>query len=133
MPTIEIGPDLIQIDAEVVANALKIAPQDLKAGMREGTVTSRFERGEEEDAGRIRLTFFSATRRARITADTAGRVLSCSTADFSRPFISASQVPEPGGAPAAPDRNMLDAMLDAALSQTFPASDPVALDFERRG
>ena len=132
VPTIEIGPDQIQVNAEIVAKALKLTPQELQARMREGTVTSTFERGEGEDAGRIRLTFFSATRRARITADTAGTVLSCSGADYSRPFMISTPVPEPGVELAAPDRSKLETMLDAALNQTFPASDPIALAFDRR-
>ena len=74
MTQIEIGPEQIQIDADIVAKALKMEPQDLLGRMREGTVTSQFERGEGADAGRVRLTFFSATRRARITADTAGAI-----------------------------------------------------------
>lgn len=134
MPEIEIGPDLIQIDADIVARALNIAPQDLRNRMRDGTVTSRFERGEGEDAGRVRLTFFSDTRRARITADAEGAVRSCSTLDYGRQSAPVSPVSKP--APNAPtpqrdvDRDRLDALLDTALDGTFPASDPIALGFD---
>ncbi len=114
MPAIEICPDQIQINAEIVAKALKLAPQDLQARMRDGTVTSSFERGEGDDADRIRLTFFSAHRRARITADTSGTVLSCSAADFSRPFMMADQAPEPGATSAVADRDKLGAMFDGS-------------------
>lgn len=130
MSAIDIGPDQIEIDAEIVANALKLTPQDLQVRMREGTVTSACERGEGEDDGRYRLTFFSATRRARITANSNGTILSCTSADFSRR-------PRAVG-PAAivtsrtsSNRQTLDAMLDDALNETFPASDPVALNFDR--
>lgn len=95
MPDIEISPDEIQVDAAIVARALKLAPRELQARMRAGTVTSRCERGEGEDAGRLRLTFFSDTRRARITVDENGSVLLCTSADFTRP-------PMLGGAPARP-------------------------------
>lgn len=119
MPEIEIGPDQIRIDAEIVAKALRLTPQDLQHRLREGTVTSRFEQGEGTDAGRLRLTFYSDIRRARIIADTSGVVLSCTAADFGR---------QPASAPAEHDR--LDALLDAALEATFPASDPIAVSFD---
>ncbi|MCF3594179.1 DUF6522 family protein [Rhodobacteraceae bacterium LMO-12] len=131
MPAIEIGTDQIQIDAEIVAKALKLAPQDLQARMRQGTVTSRFERGEGDDAGRVRLTFFSDTRRARITADTTGMVLTCTGADFSRSSRPTAS-PKAATPTVSPDRQKLDAMLDDALNDTFPASDPVALSFDHR-
>ena len=131
MSEIEIGPDQIQIDAEIVAKALKLTPQDLRDRMRDGTVTSSLEQGEGDDAGRVRLTFFSATRRARITADGSGTILSCSGADFRRPFDFLETPPPPGAAPDAQEHNKLDKMLDAALNQTFPASDPIALSFDR--
>lgn len=84
MAHIDIGPDLVQVDADIVAKALQLTPQDLQNRMRDGTVTSRFERGEGEDTGRVRLTFYSDTRRARITASTTGAVLSCTAVDFRR-------------------------------------------------
>lgn len=84
MSEIEIGPDMVQIDAEIVAEALKLDPQDLRERMRDGTVTSRYEVGQGEDEGRVRLTFFSDTRRARITADDTGKVLTCSAVDYKR-------------------------------------------------
>jgi hypothetical protein len=89
MTAIGIGPDLIRTDAGIVARALKPAPRELQATMREGTVTAG-SRG-----------------------------------------VKAGM---PGNVPAsgAADRDRLDAMLDAALDQTFPASDPIALDFGNR-
>lgn len=85
MTRIDIGDDMIQVDAQTVANGLQIDPEELKQGMREGTITSRFERGEGEDAGRIRVTFFSLARRVRITADDAGNILTCTSVDYSKP------------------------------------------------
>ena len=77
MAQIEFGADRIEVDADVVARGLKISPDSLKQGMREGSISSRSEHGEGEDAGKLRLTFFSATRRVRITADTEGNILTC--------------------------------------------------------
>jgi hypothetical protein len=124
MSKIEIGPDLVQIDADIVAKALKISPHDLKERMRNGTVTSRFERGEGQDAGRMRLTFFSNKRRARITADTSGTVLACTGVDFARPRMAVQ--------PQNDRRTRMNTLLDDALQGTFPASDPVALGFDTR-
>ncbi len=136
MSKIEIGPDQILIDADIVAKALKIEPQELQQRMRDGTVTSRFERGEAEDAGRIRLTFFSGSRRARITADESGAVLSCTAVDYSRGPTPLALTPEaaeekPGKAQPMQHQEHIDALLDAALQDTFPASDPIALSFDR--
>lgn len=86
MTQIDIGPDGVQIDADIVAKALRLTPEALQAGMRDGTVTSQFETGQDEDAGCVRLTFYSANRRARITADMTGAVLSCTAVDYKRPF-----------------------------------------------
>ncbi|WP_322866381.1 DUF6522 family protein [Aquicoccus sp. G2-2] len=128
-PKIEIGPDKIQIDAEIVARTLKITPQDLRDRMRDGTITSQFERGEGSDEGRVRLTFYSATHRARIIADTAGTVLSRSVAHYGRPTIPAAPKDEsvPPNNSATPHKH--DALLDAALPSPVPASDAVAINF----
>ena len=72
MAPIEIGENLVQIDAATVAEGLKIDEPALRAGMRDGTITSRLERGAEDDAGRLRLTFFSQNRRLRIVIDVGG-------------------------------------------------------------
>ncbi|WP_206455088.1 DUF6522 family protein [Aurantimonas marina] len=82
--------DAIQIDADMLAKAFRIDADDLKQGMRDGTITSRFERGEDEDAGKVRLTFFAASRRVRITADEDGTILTCSAIDFGELPLPAS-------------------------------------------
>ncbi len=130
MARIDVGPNLIQVDAGIVAKALQLTPQDLSHRMRDGTVTSLYERGEGEDAGRVRLTFFSATRRARITADVSGKVLSCTAVDFSRTPHQVQRSETLSSAEAASSRKRLDALLDAALEGSFPASDPIALSFD---
>lgn len=115
---IEIGPDQVRIDAAIVAHAFQITPDDLQQRLRDGTVTSRFEQGEGADEGRVRLTFYSDTRRVRIVADRAGAVMSCNVAGFGPgPFDAAGKV----------NRKRLDALLDAALDATFPASDPISI------
>ena len=78
MSRIEFSNDSVQIDAADLARALQVSTGALKQGMRDGKITSRFERGEGEDAGTVRLTFYSAVRRVRVTADGSGNVLECS-------------------------------------------------------
>ena len=116
MAQVEIAESMIQIDAEVLARAFDIGSEELKRRMREGTITSRAEHGEDEDVGRIRLTFFSPDHRVRITADAQGNVLSCERARIE---------------PASPDgRWVQDALLDEALAESFPGSDPIAVSFD---
>ena len=74
----------IEVDAALVAKALQLDPEALRAALRSGAVTSQCETGIDEDAGRFRLTFFSATRRLRLTVDASGTVLQTSTADYRR-------------------------------------------------
>lgn len=74
----------VQIDAMTAAAGLQIAAEDLRIALRDGSVTSLCEVGKDEDAGRWRLTFFSATRRLRLVVDATGTVLQSSAADFRR-------------------------------------------------
>lgn len=79
---IEIGPHDVNIDARLIGAGLDLDPATVLADMRAGVITSRFERGAGEDAGRYRLTFFHASRRCRIIVDRDGTVLRRSTLDF---------------------------------------------------
>jgi hypothetical protein len=58
MGGIVIEDDGVSVDAEVLGEAFGLAPAQVPALMREGAITSLFERGEGEDAGRMRLSFF---------------------------------------------------------------------------
>ncbi|WP_417425660.1 DUF6522 family protein [Hoeflea sp.] len=82
MTQISYSDEMIEVDADVLAKAFCIDADTLKRDMRSGAITSRFERGEDDDAGKVRLTFFSASRRVRITADAEGKVITCSALDF---------------------------------------------------
>jgi hypothetical protein len=150
MTRIEYINDGVQVDAGMLAQAFAISAEDLRLGMREGAITSRFEQGEGEDAGKVRLTFFSADRRVRMIADERGSVLECSAVTFPLPRSPAApgQRHEAGAGDAssgaadetfkdphaaeeadAARRARLDAILDEALCDTFPASDPIAVRF----
>lgn len=63
------------IDARDLGELLGIGPEDVRAEMRAGAITTLCERGEGEDAGRFRLTFTHSSRRVRLIVDSSGRVL----------------------------------------------------------
>ncbi len=82
MPMIEFEDGAVQIDATIIAEGFGIEPSQVQARMREGKITSRYERGVDEDAGRHRITFFSDNRRLSLTVDEAGNVVQRSVVDF---------------------------------------------------
>ena len=146
MTSIEFSEGSVRVDAAVLARAFGISADDLKQGMREGTITSRFERGEGADAGTVRLIFFSPTRRIRITADESGTVLTCGAVDFAGPPGSGNRVreaagndadtgheaagPAPLGGQDLEQAAHIEMLLDLALQGTFPASDPIAINVD---
>ncbi|MEZ5566065.1 MAG: DUF6522 family protein [Gammaproteobacteria bacterium] len=75
MSRIEFENGAVSVDATLIAAGLKIVPELVHPGMRDGTITSRCERGLDQDAGRYRLTFFHGTRRFRLVVDEAGNVV----------------------------------------------------------
>ncbi len=70
----------IRVDAALVAEDLNITPALVMAGIREGKITSRCERGVGDDAGRFRLTFFHANRVVRLIVDEKSTILERSSA-----------------------------------------------------
>lgn len=70
------NPDQPTIDAADLGALFGIAPAQVQALMREGKITSRFETGIDEDAGRFRLTFTYANRRVRLGFGASGTVTS---------------------------------------------------------
>lgn len=63
------------IDAADLAALLDLPPEEVRRMMEAGAITTRFERGVDEDAGRFRLTFISRERRVQLIVDAAGEVL----------------------------------------------------------
>jgi Family of unknown function (DUF6522) len=74
-----------EIDAIDLGPLLELRPADIQRMMREGKITSRFERGEGEDAGRFRLTFFHSNRRVQLTIAGDGEVLKQTRVSWSSP------------------------------------------------
>lgn len=146
MTPIEFSEDGVRIDAAVLAKAFGISADDLKQGMREGTITSRFERGEGDDAGTMRLFFFSPTRRIRMTMDESGNVVTCAAVDLAgtpgsgnrmRQAAARDAGTDPEAAGSAPMDGQdpeqaahIETLLDLALQGTFPASDPIAISVD---
>lgn len=79
---VEIGEDGVSVDAALLGEALGVPPSDVMRLMREGAITSLLERGEGEDAGRMRLTFFHGSRRFRLVVDETGAILQRSSVDY---------------------------------------------------
>lgn len=79
---VEIGEDGVSVDAALLGEALGVPPSDVMRLMREGAITSLVERGEGEDAGRMRLTFFHGSRRFRLVVDETGAILQRSSVDY---------------------------------------------------
>lgn len=76
----------IEIDAEVIANGLGLSVTKLQAEMRNRRVTSRFERGADEDQGRLRLTFSFDHRQFQMITDEMGRLIKSSSINFRKPL-----------------------------------------------
>ena len=63
------------VDAHELGPLLGLDPAEVPAKMRSGEITSRSEQGVDEDAGRVRLTFWYAGQRVRLICDADGTVL----------------------------------------------------------
>ena len=56
-----------QVEADLIAEGFGLTPDEVALRMRDGRMTSRCEKGEGEDEGRWRLTFYSEGRTLRLT------------------------------------------------------------------
>ena len=63
------------VDAALIANSFGIGPEHVQPLMREGKITSRCERGMDQDAGRYRLSFFHGQRHLSFIVDEAGEII----------------------------------------------------------
>lgn len=87
MTTITFEGDTINVDPAILAAGLRLDPETLRDMMRSDLVTSVCEKGEGEDMGRFRLTFYSPSRRFRLIVDAAGVIVQSSTVDHRRGAI----------------------------------------------
>jgi hypothetical protein len=87
--TVTPGTGEITVDAAVLGTLLGLPAAEVPALMREGAITSLCERGEGEDEGRYRLSFFYRNRRARLHLDDAGCILRRGVIDFGETSLPA--------------------------------------------
>lgn len=76
MPGVTIGTDGIIVDAEILGEAFGIDPASVPGLLRAGRITSRCETGVNEDAGRLRLTFWHEDHALRLTVTEDGTIVS---------------------------------------------------------
>lgn len=74
--------DAIEIDATIIAEGMGLRPQDVLEHLRSGAITTRCEKGVDEDDGRYRLTFLSRSRRLQLIVDESGKLLQRGVIDF---------------------------------------------------
>lgn len=79
---IEIEDGNVTVDAATVARLIGVAPGDVAQLLRNRQISSLCERGEGEDEGNLRLTFFFGAKRARILVGAGGEIKGRSVIDF---------------------------------------------------
>lgn len=92
--TVEFGDGDVLVDAAVIAKGLRLHPQEVQERLRDGRITSLYERGTGEDEGRFRLTFFTDNRRFRLIINESGRILQRLAIDFGdMPMPASARMP----------------------------------------
>lgn len=81
---VQMNPDGVDIAAEDLGPLLDLDPSEVPAKMKSAEITSLFETGEGEDAGRFRITFWHGRRRVRLICAPDGTVLKRSRDDAAR-------------------------------------------------
>jgi hypothetical protein len=82
MIEIEGSGESFTVTAEVIAEGLKLNPEQVQPMLAGRLITSWVEAGVDEDLGTCRLTFATDKRRLRLIIDALGEVISTSTLDF---------------------------------------------------
>ena len=80
--TIAFEDGAVQVPAAVIAYGFDLEAPMVQSLMRSGELTSLCEKGENEDIGRYRLTFFYTNRRLQLVIDSTGKILQRSVIDF---------------------------------------------------
>lgn len=148
MLPLRLSNDTTEVDMDRLAGAFALSRDELETRLRLGTITYWFER-EDSDAGWPRAVFHSAETGQRVTLDRTGGIMSLDdefVEDRPRPCSETCRPTGVGtGNPASPGDTIrsdspippptgarqLDELLDEALRETFPASDPIAICFDR--
>jgi hypothetical protein len=94
MNTVVFEQGAVSIDAALIAEGFAIEAALVQPLMHCGAITSLYERGANEDAGRYRLTFFHEKRCLRLVIDSTGNIIERSTS-----AIGERQAPTPSSKP----------------------------------
>ncbi len=139
--------DRVVIDMAAVAEAFGISVNDLEDDMQIGKINRWFEVGDGDEGNKPHQIFDSQALGIRVNVDEIGNVRSSnksgtvsaavqphrsvySGADRIRDSMEETLAADIQGNPDAARRAHLSALLDEALDESFPASDPVAISFE---
>jgi hypothetical protein len=93
MNSVQFEQDAVSVDAALIAEGLSMEAAQIQPLMRQGQITSLCERGVEEDAGRLRLTFFYRAQRFSLIVDANGNVVRRRPANDSHRAIKRSRRP----------------------------------------
>lgn len=139
--------DRAEPNLAAVASAFGISIKDVHEGLAVGTISRSFELGEGDADDRPHQIFASAALGIRVKVDEIGTVRAVENYNEAS-AISKSRPREHGDAGAKKSlmeetlmsdthdnsesarRAHLSALLDEALDESFPASDPIAISFE---
>ena len=80
--TVSMNDEGATVDVAILADGFGIDAADVEPLMRQGRLTSRFEKGVGSDAGRSRLTFWLDAKRFRIVVDEQGTVVKKFRTDY---------------------------------------------------
>jgi hypothetical protein len=73
---VELTAEGVTVEATDLGPLLGLKPAEVPGAMRRGEITSLYERGEGEDAGRFRVTFRHGSVKLRLTCAEDGTVIS---------------------------------------------------------
>lgn len=72
---LELDENGVVVDAALLGPLLGVDPAKVQGLMRDGAITSRFEKGQGEDEGRFRVTFWHGVTRLQLTCAEDGTIL----------------------------------------------------------
>jgi hypothetical protein len=149
MMQLRLSNDRTEVDMDVLATAFGLSREALDDALSLGAISYCYELGPG-DTATPRTVFRSTRTEQRVTLDRIGRImfpedtlsadqpLPCSEA--CRPDAATARAPDAatpgdttqasGESPQQVAERRLDALLDEALRESFPASDPIAISFD---
>lgn len=129
-----------EANIDAIANAFAISREELGERVSDGSIGQWYEVGDGDRDNKPHLILSSRDLGRRVTVDEVGNVVSsrAEPPDGQQPSerpdqapVTEAIVPEASGLRDADAvrRARMDALLDEALDESFPASDPIAINF----